>query len=295
MKKVSLKYSFIMTVLFVTLAITAISGYYINNTDFMSTELRGELAVYPKPDNMKVRYKFYFPYQNKLRIEERVITVKEDRIELAVMEQLMKGPKNTYFSTPFAKDTKILDVNISNNICYVSVTENFLNQKWLANEENMLYLYAIVNTFTEIEGVHKVQILVEGRKKDVKLGEISLNQTLSRNEDYIFIKRRFPSAVVEEFMDYIIELRYDQAYTYLSKESRDFYTYDEFKAAAESHFENYKGFRRTITFSGELGGAWHVYVKYVNYDKLDPQFVTKKFDLIKMVEEDGEWKINFKK
>lgn len=295
MKKISLKYSFIMIVLFVILAITAVSGYYINNTDFLSTELRGELAVYPKPDNMKVRYKFYFPYQNKLRTEERVITVKEDRIELAVMEQMVKGPKNTYFSTPFGPGAKILDVNISNNICYISVSESFLNQKWLANEENMLFLYSIVDTFTEIEGVHKVQILVEGRKKDVKIGNISLNQTLARNDDYIYVKRRFPSDVVAEFIDYIIELRYDKAYTYLSKDSRDLYTYDEFKAAAEDHFGAYKGFRRTITFSGELGGAWHVYVKYVNYDKLDPQYVTKKFDLIKMVEEDGEWKINFKK
>ena len=127
MKKISLKYSFIMIVLFVILAITAVSGYYINNTDFLSTELKGELAVYPKPDNMKVRYKFYFPYQNKLRTEERVITVKEDRIELAVMEQMVKGPKNTYFSTPFGPGTKILDVNISNNICYISVCGVFLS------------------------------------------------------------------------------------------------------------------------------------------------------------------------
>ena len=293
--KSSLKYSIIMIALFVILAIATISGYYINNKDFLSTELSGELAVYPKPDNMKLRYKFYFPYQNKLRTEERVITVNEDRIELAVMEQMMKGPKNTYFSTPFGEDSKILDVNISNNICYVSVSNDFINQKWLANEENMLFLYAIVNTFTEIEGVHKVQILIEGRKKDVKIGNISLNQTLARNDDYIYVKRRFPSDVVAEFIDYIIELRYDKAYGYLSKESKDQYSYDEFKTAAESHFGAYKGFRRTITFSGELGGAWHVYVKYVNYDKLDPQFVTKKFDLIRMVEEDGEWKINFRK
>ncbi len=293
--KVSLKYSIIMTALFIILAIATISGYYINNTDFLATELSGELAVYPKPDNMKVRYKFYFPYQNKLRTEERVITVNEDRIELAVMDQMMKGPKNTYFSTPFGEGSKILDVNISNNICYVSVSNDFINQKWLANEENMLYLYSIVNTFTEIEGVHKVQVLIEGRKKDVKIGNISLNQTLARNDDYIYVKRRFPSDVVAEFIDYIIELRYDKAYGYLSKESKASYSYDEFKTAAEAHFGAYKGFRRTITFSGELGGAWHVYVKYVNYDKLDPQFVTKKFDLIKMVEEDGEWKINFKK
>lgn len=293
--KLSLKYSFIIMVLFVILGITAISGYYINNTEYFSQELKGELAVYPKPDNMKLRYKFYFPFQNKLRTEERVITVNADRVELAVTEQFLKGPKTTYFGTPFGEGVQILDVNISNNICYVSVSEEFLNQKWLANEENMLYLYSIVNTFTEIEGVHKVQILIEGRKKDVKIGEISLNQTLARNDDYIYIKRRFPSDVVSEFIDYIIELRYDKAYGYLSKESREKYTYDEFKTAAESHFGDFKGFRRTITFSGELGGAWHVYVKYVNYDKLDPQFVTKKFDLIKMVEEDGEWKINFVK
>lgn len=291
--KLSLKYSFILAVLLVILGITAISGYYINNIEYFSQELKGELAVYPKPDNMKLRYKFYFPFQNKLRTEERVITVNSDRVELAVAEQFLKGPKTAYFGTPFGEGAKILDVNISNKICYLSVSEEFLNQKWLANEENMLYLYSIINTFTEIEGVHKVQILIEGRKKDVKIGQISLNQTLARNDEYIYIKRRFPSDVVSEFIDYIIELRYDKAYGYLSKESREKYTYEEFITAAESHFGAFKGFRRTITFSGELGGAWHVYVKYVNYDKLDPQYVTKKFDLIKMVEEDGEWKINF--
>lgn len=293
--KISLKYSFIVIVLMVILGITLVTGYYLNNIEYFAQELKGELAVYPKPDNMKIRYKFYFPFQNKLRVEERVITVNEDRIEQAVTDQFVKGPKITYFGKPFDSDVKILDVNISNNICYVSVSEQFLNQKWLANEDNMLYLYSIVNTYSEIEGVHKVQVLVEGRKKDVKIGSVNLNQPLSRNDEYIYVKRRFPSDVVSEFIDYIIELRYDKAYGYLSTESKSKYTYDEFKTAAEEHFGAFKGFRRTITFSGELGGAWHVYVKYVNYDKLDPQLVTKKFDLIKMVEEDGEWKINFVK
>ncbi len=293
--KNSFKYSFIVLVLVVILGITGITGYYLNNIEYFSPELRGELAVYPKPDNMKIRYKFYFPFQNKLRVEERVITVNEDKIEKAVADQYMKGPKITYFGMPFRDDARIIDVNVSNNICYVSVSKSFLNQKWLANEENMLYLYSIINTFTEIEGVHKVQLLVEGQKRDVKIGNVSLNQPLARNDEFIYVKRRFPSDVVAEFIDYIIELRYDKAYGYLSKESREKYTYEAFKAAAEEHFGAFKGFRRTITFSGELGGAWHVYVKYVNYDKLDPQLVTKKFDLIKMVEEDGEWKINFVK
>lgn len=287
--------SFILIVLSMVVGLAVLTGTYINNMSFFTASLPAELAVYPKPANMKMRIKLYFPYQNKLRLEERVATVNQDRIELAVAEQMMRGPKNRFYSSPFGDDVRIVDVNISNSTCYINVTESFLDQSYLKTEDNKLYIWAIVNTFTELEGVNKVQILVEGRKRDIGVGELSLQQTLSRNDDFIYIKRRYPSDVVVEFVEAIDELRYDKAYTYLNSESQKIYTYDMFKEAAKLNAEKFNGYRRSISFSHDLSGTWLIYVKYVNFDKLDTSNKTKLFDLWELTEEDGEWKIIFDK
>ena len=61
-------------------------------------------------------------------------------------------------------DTKILSVMTKDGICYVNLDSNFLT---VVNNVTMdVAIYSIVNSLTELQGVDRVQILVNGEIPD---------------------------------------------------------------------------------------------------------------------------------
>lgn len=268
---------------------------YFSGTALNQAVLSPELAIEPQPTDMKVRVNLYFPHENKLRIEERIVTVTQERLEEAIAQELQKGPKNLAFTDLFSGDVSILDVRVSNNVAYVNLSEAFLDQNYVANEKSELFVWSIVNSFTEIDDVYRVQILIEGRRRDVQIGNSNLYQLLTRNRSFIYEERRYPSSSVIEFVEAISERRYDLAYTYLTAESQEKYPYEEFKAAADRHFESFNGYRRTIHFTQGFTDSWIVYIKYDSADRTDEEAAVSRFDLWEVVQVEEDWKIVFNK
>ncbi len=254
-----------------------------------------ELAIEPQPTDMKVRVNLYFPHENKLRVEERIVTVTQERLEEAIAEELQKGPKNLAYTNLFSGDVSILDVRVSNNVAYVNLSEAFLDQSYVANEKSELYVWSIVNSFTEIDDVYRVQILIEGRRRDVQIGNSNLYELLTRNRAFIYEERRYPSNSVIEFIEAVSDRRYDLAYTYLTAESQEKYPYEDFKIAVDRHFESFNGYRRTIHFTQGFTDSWIVYIKYDSADRTDEAVSTSRFDLWEVVQVDQDWKIVFNK
>lgn len=257
--------------------------------------LTPELAIEPKPTDMKVRVRLYFPYENKLRFEERIVTVTREKLEEAIAQELRKGPKNLSYTYLFGGDVDLLDVRVSNNVAYVNLTESFLEQNYIGNEKSELYVWSIVNSFTEMDEVYRVQILIEGRRRDVQVGSSNLFQLLTRNTSFIYEDRRYPSNVVIDFIQAVSDRRYDLAYTYLTEESQEKYDYEAFKEAVRQHFTTLNGYRRTIHFTQGFSDSWIVYVKYDSADRTDAEVTTSKFDLWEVVKAEEDWKIIFNK
>lgn len=268
---------------------------YFSSSEISNTILPPELAIDPKPTDMRVRVNLYFPYENKLRVEERIVTVSQEKLEVAISQELQTGPKNLAYTDLFKNDVQILDVRISNNVCYVNLTESFLDQNYIANEKSELYVWSIVNSFAQIDNVYRVQILIEGRRRDVQVGDANLYQLLTSNNTFVYEDRRYPSNSVIEFIDAIIDRRFDRAYGYLTQASQEAYSFEAFQEAAQIHFDALRGYRRTIYFTQGFSQSWIVYVKYVSADRTDPEIVTTRFELWEVVEVDGDWKIIFDK
>ena len=80
-------------------------------------------------------------------------------LEKLVMEQLIEGPKKGAMAT-IPSETKIITLSVMDGICYVNLDNNFQNQNQEITEE--VVLYSIVNSLTELSGVSKVQISING-------------------------------------------------------------------------------------------------------------------------------------
>jgi germination protein M len=81
-------------------------------------------------------------------------------VEKLVMEQLIEGPKKQDATATIPVETKIITLSVMDGVCYVNLDNNFQNQNQEITEE--VVLYSIVNSLTELSGVNKVQISING-------------------------------------------------------------------------------------------------------------------------------------
>ena len=104
-------------------------------------------------------------------------------VEKLVGERLIKGPitKDAYPAIP--SETKLVSISTKDGICYVNLDEGFLEQGYDVLEQ--IPVYSIVNSLTEIPGISKVQILINGETNLTYQESIRLETIFERNLDLI--------------------------------------------------------------------------------------------------------------
>lgn len=104
-------------------------------------------------------------------------------IEKLVVEQLIRGPitEDAYPTIP--PETKIVSISTKDGICYVNLDEGFLGQGYDVLEA--IPVYSIVNSLTEIAGINKVQILINGETNLSFRESIRFETIFERNLDII--------------------------------------------------------------------------------------------------------------
>ena len=89
--------------------------------------------------------------------------------EKLVVDQLIKGPlkqnkgENSTTFPVLNPQTQILSVNVKDRICYVNLDNSFLTTPYGVSAD--VVIYSLVNSLTELPGILKVQIAVEGETK----------------------------------------------------------------------------------------------------------------------------------
>ncbi len=99
-----------------------------------------------------------------------------------ILEELIKGPETDLMPT-LDPQTKLLNVSVNENMCYLNFDTSFLNNQ--LEVKDYIPIYSIVNSLSELSSVNQVQITVNG-EQDVTFREtISLKEPFGRNLDYI--------------------------------------------------------------------------------------------------------------
>ena len=113
-------------------------------------------------------------------------------LEKLVVEQVLYGPVDkkgkdaeTIVLPTLNPETKIISVNVKDGICYVNLNNSFLTLQ--PNMKADTAIYSLVNSLTELPGVLKVQLAVDG-ETEVKLGEKTLSALFERNLEMIQVE-----------------------------------------------------------------------------------------------------------
>ncbi len=100
-------------------------------------------------------------------------------LERLIVEELIKGPGTEGCFPTLPGDTKLLNVSLNENICYINFDSTFLNNTLEVKE--YIPIYSIVNSLSEISTVSRVQITINGSQDVMFRDVISLNTQFERN------------------------------------------------------------------------------------------------------------------
>ena len=79
-----------------------------------------------------------------------------------ILNELIKGSKDAKLVNAVPEDTRVISCTVENGICTVNLSKEFLEKNGTASER--MAIYSIVNTMCSIDGVEKVQFLIDGEK-----------------------------------------------------------------------------------------------------------------------------------
>lgn len=129
----------------------------------------------------------YFSDENgeNLTSEVRKITVpKGEVMEKLVVNELLDGPKNSKNLQVIPSGTKIISVETKEGVCFVNLSKEFITKHPGGTTAEIMTVYSIVNSLTELANVNKVQFLIDGEIKEL-FNHIMINEPLERDTSYI--------------------------------------------------------------------------------------------------------------
>jgi len=117
--------------------------------------------------------------------EKRQITLaKDEPTEKAVFIELMNGPESENLHATIPKGTKLLSIETKNGICTIDLSKEFVDNSPGGTASERMTISSVVNTLTELDGIKKVQFLIEGQKRAVYT-HVVFDEPFERDESII--------------------------------------------------------------------------------------------------------------
>ena len=138
------------------------------------------------PDKLAIN--FYFcslGEEKKLVLEKRTITAGDAQAAVTnAMQELLKGPAKSYHFPVIPAGTKLLDIEIYENVAKINLSEEFLEESLDSRILDEYIIYSIVDTLTEIPDIEGVIFFIEGKRIKV-YGNVDLSIPVIRDEKYL--------------------------------------------------------------------------------------------------------------
>ncbi|MCR5502579.1 MAG: GerMN domain-containing protein [Lachnospiraceae bacterium] len=101
-----------------------------------------------------------------------------------VADELAKGIGEGENAYPIMDpSTKVVSTTVNDGICYVNLSEEFLNQPYSVTPD--VTVYGIVNSLVELNGINKVQISVNGDSSLMYRETVNLSRAYERNLEIV--------------------------------------------------------------------------------------------------------------
>lgn len=150
---------------------------------------QSETGNYPK----EVKINFYFVMignEEKFGSEQRTIPAGSSKnAAVNAVNELLKGPYENFNFAVIPAGTKLLGVEVSNQIAKVNLSQEFLSGSLDSRILDDYIIYTIVDTLTEIPEIQAVSFSIDGKYIN-EYGNVDLHLPAIRNEKYLEDKKK---------------------------------------------------------------------------------------------------------
>lgn len=117
--------------------------------------------------------------------EKRDIPLAEGAsLEETVLTELMAGPATDGLWGTIPKGTKLLSASTKNGVCTVNFSKEYVENSPGGTSSESMAIYSVVNTLTGLDGIQKVQFLIDGEKQEIYTHAI-FDKPFERNESIL--------------------------------------------------------------------------------------------------------------
>jgi spore germination protein GerM len=141
----------------------------------------------PPPEVEKTKVTVYFKdQQGRYLVPTSVEVDKAPGVAKEALEALCLGPAQGIGAiASIPEGVQVRSVNLkTNGVCVVDLAGSVAKDR-LSPKNEALAVYALVDTLTEFPNVKRVQILVDGQKKDTLAGHIPIDEPMLRNLTFV--------------------------------------------------------------------------------------------------------------
>ncbi|MCL6478829.1 MAG: GerMN domain-containing protein [Peptococcaceae bacterium] len=139
------------------------------------------ISAGPKDTPVKVTLYFSDSQADKLVPEEREVAKKGDYLEKIIVEELIKGPTGKGMLKTIPESARLLSLSVVDGVAYVNFSQEIQTKHWGGSAGETMTVYSVVNSLARLEGIKKVQFLVEGKKVESLLGHMDTSEPLAPN------------------------------------------------------------------------------------------------------------------
>ncbi len=136
--------------------------------------------------DQEVIINLYYANQEGDRLVPRTCQLAYNRntsLERVIVENLMKEPQSGKAKSAIPSATKILNVSVDENVCYVNLDDGFMQPVYDVQPE--VIIYSIVDSVIEGGNVDQVQILVNGQTNLKFQDKIDLSKPFTKDTKLI--------------------------------------------------------------------------------------------------------------
>jgi spore germination protein GerM len=169
-----------------TAKLQSLGGLPAANQDLPDLNTGGLSSPQPQVEQTKVTV-YFKDQQGRYLVPTTVEVDKAAGIAKEALDALCLGPAqgaDAIASIPVGVQVRSVNLK-TNGTCVVDLTGSVAQDK-LSPKDEALAVYALVDTLTEFRNVKRVQILVDGQKKDTLAGHIPIDEPMLRNLTFVY-------------------------------------------------------------------------------------------------------------
>lgn len=247
--------------------------------------------INPLPQKNRVDLTLYFPDSRfkSLKQETRTVEIYDTRIYELVINELINGPDSKALKKVISSNVRILSIDIIDDIIYVNLNSDAFSKN-MREDEEAFALYSIVNSLIELEGINKVQILLDGELRD-KLGSYySISEPIEFSSLIVDQEYISPTQTIIQYYQSIIKDDYRSAFSKLYVANKKGVKVTTVESFFEGSYGDISEFRIKDYSIDGYGKNINLYMSFTlfTYDGLGRRDETRIFNLFFS---EGEYKI----